>query len=248
MDSKEERNWATLEDLVGWAAATEEEDATLDLLKLSASKSLPEGWQMGRVLVLSNRELFGSEKEIDTLLFKKIEFAIPTLDVVMAFKLTATNLNEESFSACKKAMLAWPFCRALISSPPSLVNKVWGSIREAQKFVQSLATIRHLLTPWAIAAKELQRLSGAGSQLEALEESEESEEPSVKRSCLEALENRMTSMLNILYEKIDNQATQCPTSPQSLEGSSSDEGKAHRKSQNQSRTASLLVVLKPRNA
>ncbi|XP_063981848.1 uncharacterized protein LOC135164959 [Diachasmimorpha longicaudata] len=178
---------------------------------------------MGRVLVLSNRELFGSEKEIDTLLFKKIEFAIPTLDVVMAFKLTATNLNVESFSACKKAMLAWPFCRALILSPPSLVNKVRGSIREAQKFVQSLATIRHLLTPWAMAATELQRLSGTGSQLEALEESEESEEPPVKRSCLEALENRMTSMFNILYEKIDNQATQCPTSPQSLEGSSSDE-------------------------
>lgn len=200
MDEKELEAGVTLEDLVTLAANTEEEDAILDSLKISASNALPEGWLKSRVFNLSNTELFGSENEIETLLLKKVEFAIPTIDIARAFSLTAASLNDESFRGCKSVMLCWPFCKALITSPPALVNKIRGSVVEAKLFVQSLKPMKHLLTSWTVAARELNRKEKS-EQPDQQDNPEE--EPPVKRACLNALENKMTSMFELLVEKID---------------------------------------------
>ncbi|XP_063985927.1 uncharacterized protein LOC135167021 [Diachasmimorpha longicaudata] len=197
----------SLKELVGVAADTEEEDGVLDQLKLSAVSSLPVGCQERQIRKLSFAELFGEDGVVDTLLLWKIEFALPTVKVARAFDPEASGLSDDEFHNCKATMLRWPFCRALIISPPVLVNRIWGSKIEVQQFLDLLKPVRHLFVSASEADKTLKQ-GRLKRERPPSEEGQEEDDRPVKRSSLAALEKRMTSLFATLLDKLEEKDIQ----------------------------------------
>lgn len=54
--------------------------------------------------------------------------ALPTVGIAKAFSLSVVNLAEEHYRDYEVAMLNWLLCKALITSPPALTNKLKSSV------------------------------------------------------------------------------------------------------------------------
>lgn len=133
-------SFVTMEELLEESAATEDQDKILDRLKLSAEEWLPEGWRSWKVVDLSKEEIFG--QVVDPQVLNKLRFALPTVAIAKAFNPSIQDLPERQYRDFKVEMLNWGFCRALIMSPPAVVNKVKGSVSQAELFLHALKPLK----------------------------------------------------------------------------------------------------------
>lgn len=209
----------TLEELLSEAAEREEEDEVLDKLKALAIETLPVGWREDKVLNLSKEALFGDEDKIDPQVLNKIRFALPTCGIVRAFKPEAQGLGEKAFKQMKICMLDWSFCRALITSPPGLANRIRGSAVKVELFLQLIKPAKPLFISRAQADEELRRDAIAAG---TLEEDEGIKEPDAKRARIDdEFKVQVVNTLQMLSDKIDT--LQGRNHPRDLgEGSDSD--------------------------
>ncbi|XP_012269133.2 uncharacterized protein LOC105693654 [Athalia rosae] len=205
-------SYVSLGELLEESAETEDQDVILDRLKLLAYDNLPEGWTNWKTINYSKEDLFG-EGDVDPQILNKLRFALPTIGIAIAFNPSATYLAERQYRDYKVEMLNWALCRALIMSPPSITNKLKGSIGQAELFQQAIKPVKHLCVSRRSAAEEL-KLEAEGSNMEEAEEESlpprkrHSASPGSigslpKRSRVAFLENRMDEMFSILCEKIE---------------------------------------------
>lgn len=210
------QGWITMEELLEDAAQTEEEDRILDRLKLLAQESLPVGWKNWKTLNPSMEDLFGAELEVDPQILNKLRFALPTVGIAKAFNPSAVDLPEKQYRDFKVNMLRWSFCRALIISPPCLVNKVKGSAAQAEIFLHAAQSVKPLCISRKAAAEELKPEKGVGDEDSEDTETEDPQNRSRKRSAggtemigakrsrYVVLEEQMNNIFSILMEKIDD--------------------------------------------
>lgn len=138
-----EPDWMTMEELLEVAADTEEKDKVLDRIKLLAQESLLVGWLNWKTLDLSRETLFGNEPDVDPQILNKLRFALPTAGLAQAFNpSSAIDLPEKQYRDFKVSMLNWSFCRALIMSPPMLVNKLKRSVSQAKIFLHAIRPVK----------------------------------------------------------------------------------------------------------
>lgn len=95
-------------------------------------------------------------------------------------------------------MLKWALCRALIISPPSIVNRIKGTAAYAEIFVNAIEPMRRLILTRMEVCRQLRQPS------EEEEEEEDLEERPAKRSRLEKLEEKVDSLFQKLYHKIES--------------------------------------------
>lgn len=134
---------------------------------------------------------------MDPQILNKLRFALPTVGIAKAFNPSAVDLPEKQYRDIKVKMLRWSFCRALIISPPCLVNKLRGTAAQAEIFLHAVKPVKHLFISRKLAAQELRRATGEEV------EKEETIEPPSKRFRYEVLEEKMHEMFNTLMEKFD---------------------------------------------
>lgn len=209
----EELEWTTMEELMEVAADTEAEDRILDRVKLVAQESLPEGWLNWKTLDFSKEALFGTELTVDPQILNKLRFALPTVALARAFNPSAVDLPEKQYRDLKVSMLNWSFCRALIMSPPALVNKLKGSVGRAEIFLHAIESVKPLCISRKRAA-ELLRPQGADSDSDEENDSSRAlkrpgehlsqDAPGPKRSKVTELQDEMRHMFGIVMEKIQN--------------------------------------------
>ncbi|XP_044580459.1 uncharacterized protein LOC123267486 [Cotesia glomerata] len=203
--------FVTMEELVEEAAVTEEQDKVLDRLKLAAEEWLPTGWRNWKVVNLSKEEIFGDE--LDPQVLNKLRFALPTVAIARAFNPSTQDLPEKQYRDFKVEMLNWAFCRALIMSPPAVVNKIKGSASQAEIFLHALKPLKDQFISRKQAADLLR------PEEETSEEEQNENEPldgaagkrripmpnnPAKRSRIAQLEERMENMFHVLLDKIEN--------------------------------------------
>lgn len=193
------------------SAATEEEDRVLDRIKLLAQVSLPIGWLNWKTVDLSRQSLFGSDREVDPQVLNKLRFALPTVGLAQAFNPGAVDLPEKQYRDLKVSMLNWSFCRALIMSPPALVNKLKGSIRQAEIFLHAIEPVKALCLSRKQAAERLRPEESEDElELENVHPGNLKRPASgpggdvsvVKRSKMAALQDQMNHMFEIVMGKI----------------------------------------------
>ncbi|XP_011309354.1 uncharacterized protein [Fopius arisanus] len=218
----------TLEELMSVAANNEEDDAILDNLKTLAAETLPEGWQNLKSLNLSAAEALGLDPEaesVDPQVLNKLRYALPTVGIAKAFNPEASSLSEKVFREYKIKMINWDFCRALITSPPAVVNRLRGSRAQTEIFAGFLKPLKNLLVSRVEADQALRQAAGG-----TIVEEESEDEPQSKRARLEALENRMDMMFKILCEKKERKCVDAASdkensfSASASEDSSEEEG------------------------
>ncbi|XP_074113716.1 uncharacterized protein LOC141536849 isoform X1 [Cotesia typhae] len=202
----EEPQWMTMEKLLQIGAGTVEEDRVLDRIKLLAQESLTTGWQNWKTLDLSKESLFGREQEVDPHFLYKLRFALPTVGLAQAFNPEAVDLPEKQYKDLKISMLNWSFCRALIMSPPALVNKLKGSVRQAEIFLHVIEPVKSLCISRIQAAEKL-RQQVEESQSENYQgvkrlSQDTGNHSVVERSKVAALQDEMNHMFEIVFEKI----------------------------------------------
>lgn len=127
-----ETTLVSLGELLSEAAEAQENNEILERVKLLAQELLPEGWTSWEVIRLSKEDIFGHKVDPQTL--NKIRFALPTDQLAKAFIPEAKHLPEKSFRDLKLKMLDWAFGRALVTSPPSICNRIRGSAAATELF------------------------------------------------------------------------------------------------------------------
>lgn len=153
--------------------------------------------------------LFGSELQVDPQILNKLRFALPTVGIAKAFNPSATDLPDKQYRDYKVNMLRWSFCRGLIISPPSLLNKLNGSAAQAEIFLHAVAPIKHLCVSCKFAAEELRPYHEEDKESQL----NETRRPIVDSSCgqktrwkkiqVRCYGRSDEQMFNIILEKID---------------------------------------------
>lgn len=181
-----------------------------------AEEFLPEGWKNWRTLDLSREEVFG-DGEVDAQTLNKIRFALPTLGIARSFNPSIQTLPEKQFRDMKVKMLGWALCRALIISPPAILNRIKGSSGQGAIFLTAVSPIKDMLLTRKQAA---QILSGGDSDGESQSSSRKrrlsTSEGSPKKSRLDLMEQKMDRMFSVLLDKIEGKS-QCPPSSRDCE-------------------------------
>lgn len=197
-------------DLLNESAGDEKENEVLERLKLLAQEHLPDGWTEWKVSQLSKEQLLGDP--MDPLILNKIRFALPTIGVVKAFLPDASHLSEKTYRDIKVSMLEWPFCRALIISPPVVANKIRGSAAQTEIFNQAIKSLKPLL----MSRQEVSdQLGESVSEFDSEEDTSDSHRKrrrqslkgrAVKKAKMDrvsSLENRMESMFATVCARLD---------------------------------------------
>lgn len=212
-------SFITMSDLLEESAETEEDDVLLDKIKAIAQQSLPDGWTNWKTLNPSKEELFG--EAMDPQILNKIRFALPTLEYVRTFYPDADYIAEKPFREIKVSMLRWSLCRALIISPPCIVNKIKGTAAQAEIFINAIQPMRHAILTRMDVCRQLGRES---------EGDDHQEEVPAKRCRLDKLEEKVDNLFELIHQKVGllknlNTPRQRPTSVNS-EWSVRDVGEA----------------------
>ncbi|XP_044577014.1 uncharacterized protein LOC123260124 [Cotesia glomerata] len=198
-----EPQWTTMEELLEVAAETVEGDKVLDRIKLLTHESLPIGWQNWKTLDLSKESLFGSEQEVNPQILNKLRYALPTVGLAQAFNPGTVDLPEKQYRDLNVSMLNWSFCRALIMSPPALVNKLKGSLGQAEIFLHAVEPVKPLCISRLQAAEKLKQQTQSEDLRGTKRLSEETDSHSdLKRSKIAALQDQMNYMFEIVLGKI----------------------------------------------
>lgn len=137
---------ATITTTMGELYDKEDEDVVLNQLKSLAADTLPDGWKTW--------SFSADELDINSTIFNKLRFALPTMGVVKAFYPEGCALHEKKYKELKEKMLSWPFCRGLIYSPSTLSIKIRGYIQH-QLLIESINPIKHLFSTRQEVAKKL---------------------------------------------------------------------------------------------
>lgn len=202
--------WITLHELVGVQAHNTEEDKILDKLKELAKEALPEGWEGRRSLHLPAQTVLGiaeDETAVEPQVLNKLRFALPTVGIARAFNSGVGGLSERKFRDIKVRMLKFDFYRALIISPPVLVDRVQGSAEKAKEFLQFIKPMKQLFISRSevdqMLKEEAESDSGDESETEEDSETDNEDDPPPKRSRVEELEDRMMGMFQTLVDKMD---------------------------------------------
>ncbi|KAL4719227.1 hypothetical protein ACJJTC_006921 [Scirpophaga incertulas] len=191
----EPASFISMGELLEECGETEEDDVILDKIKDVARRSLPDGWLNWKTLNPSENDLFGDI--IDPQILNKIRFALPTMDCVKIFLPEVEYIAEKPFRELKVSMLKWALCRALIISPLSIVNRVKGSVAQAEIFLSAIRPLRNFI----LTRREVCRLLHPETE----EEDESSVEPEFtpKRSRVDLLEDKVEKLFGQLNKKID---------------------------------------------
>lgn len=204
MDVRQEA-YVTMEELLEESAESEELDKVLDRLQLVAEEWLPNGWRNWKVVNWSKEEVFG--KEMDPQVLNKVRFALPTVAIAKAFNPTAQDLPEKVYRDYKVEMLNMAFCRALIMSPPAVVNKIKGSAAQAEIFLHALKPLKEHFISRKQAADLLRGEEESEDEEDRVRDGKRkassSEGPVSKRSKFSILEERMENMFQVLLDKIE---------------------------------------------
>lgn len=222
--------FVTMEELIEESAETEEQDKILDRLKLAAEEWLPEGWRNWKVVNLSKEEVFGDS--LDPQVLNKLRFALPTTAIARAFNPSIEDLPEKQYRDFKVEMLNWAFCRALIMSPPAIVNKIKGSASQAEVFLHALKPLKEffvsrkqaadLLKPTISSSEEEQDENDPPNDLTGKRKGSDLQGNPSKRSRISMVEERMENMFQVLLDKIENRNAENEWSDGSADDSDDD--------------------------
>lgn len=80
------------------------------------------------------------------------------MQIARTFHPAIVSLPEKQYCDFKVQMLEWDFCRALIISLPSIVNKIKGSVGQAQIFLEAIKPSKNLFISRKQAARDLRKI------------------------------------------------------------------------------------------
>lgn len=213
----QETTFTSLGELLEETGDTEADSKILERIKLLAQELLPEGWPSWKVTRLSRDEVFGTP--IDPQVLNKLRFALPTDELARAFDPETVRLSEKGFRDLKVKMLDWAFARALITSPPSICNRIRGSAAATEIFNQAVKSGMAMSRREADRALSLDRDSEG--DVSRKRRSSTFHGPNPKKSKVEMLEQRMESMFSTIMDRISSLE---PSNRKSKYLVSSDEG------------------------
>lgn len=150
----------TLGDL---ASVYPEEKAQFKAIIASLDKNYPVGWRDWQVYNYSFHELFGSN-HIPSAVDVKLRFAIPTVDVALAFDASTNSLSERSYRSIRATIIKWPLGRALVYSPHGIMEKIHGP--SYNLFMDTVAALKSKLFKRSEATVELGSLRGKKRSIE----------------------------------------------------------------------------------
>lgn len=173
----------------------EEENQVLERIKLLAQELLPDGWTSWKVVRCSKEKIFGSKVDPQTL--NKIRFALPSDQLARAFFPETTHISERAFREIKIKLLDWTFSRALITSPPSICNKIRGSAAATELFNAAVKSDRPSSRREANRALSVDPSTDVDSE-------DQLRPPRPKKAKIDKLEERMETMFTIFMDKLDS--------------------------------------------
>lgn len=153
----------TLVTMGSLASVYPEEKAQFKAVIASLDKYYPEGWRDWQVYNYSFHELFGSN-QVPSSVDVKLRFAIPTIDVALAFDPATKSLSERSYRSIRATIIKWPLGRALIYSPHVVMEKIHGP--SYSLFMNTVAALKPKLLKRSEATIELDNLRGKKRSIE----------------------------------------------------------------------------------
>lgn len=214
-------DYVSLGELLEETADTEEDAEVLERIKLVAQELMPPGWTSWRVTRLSKEDIFGDK--IDPQVLNKLRFALPTDELARAFYPEASYLSEKSFRDIKVKLLDWAFSRAMITSPPSICNKIRGSAAATEIFNQAVAQGRPMSRREAARALSLDRETEEHMRISRKRQGSRASSSDPKRSRLDIMEDKMESMFSSIMDKIQGLESARHTEAESFGETSEDE-------------------------
>lgn len=158
----------TFEELIHRQPQDSDDKKPFNRLVEVLNKNYPPGWRDWEVNDLTYDDVFGNTLSPNTEC--RIRLAVPTVDLIRCFY-SSESISERRFKLIKRKLYQWPLGRALLFSPPSIVDK----IHFGESKTRFLETVKH------IKDKVVSR-SRASSNLNCEDENWGGESPSSHRS------------------------------------------------------------------
>ncbi|XP_069356171.1 uncharacterized protein [Maniola hyperantus] len=102
----------------------------------------PDDWKSWEVQDLPYSDLFG--ERISSRIEAKLRFAIPTAEMATAYCPNDASLSEKKYRLIKRQLLEWPFGRALLYSPHSIMEKI--HTKSYEDFINTVKLLKPRLT------------------------------------------------------------------------------------------------------